>query len=56
MYPNVDFVSRATCPVFVIHGKADEEVTIEHGRGIMDVSAACLLACGLSLLSCVSLP
>jgi fermentation-respiration switch protein FrsA (DUF1100 family) len=31
IYPNIDRVRRAKCPVMVIHGRLDEEVDISHG-------------------------
>ena len=31
IYPNIDRISKTKCPVMVIHGRLDEEVSIEHG-------------------------
>ncbi|KAG7347896.1 serine aminopeptidase, S33 [Nitzschia inconspicua] len=31
IYPNIDRVRKAKCPVMIIHGRLDEEVDISHG-------------------------
>jgi len=31
IYPNIDRVAKAKCPVMVIHGQLDEEVDVSHG-------------------------
>jgi len=31
IYPNIDRIRKAKCPVMVIHGQLDEEVDISHG-------------------------
>jgi abhydrolase domain-containing protein 17 len=31
MFPNIDRIERVQCPVFIIHGKSDEVVPVEHG-------------------------
>lgn len=36
IFANVDLVHHATSPVFVIHGKSDEEIPVHHGEGLYD--------------------
>jgi fermentation-respiration switch protein FrsA (DUF1100 family) len=31
IYPNIDRIKKAKCPVMVIHGRLDQEVDISHG-------------------------
>lgn len=31
IYPNIDRIKKARCPVMVIHGQLDQEVDISHG-------------------------
>lgn len=31
IYPNIDRIKKANCPVMVIHGRLDEEVEVAHG-------------------------
>lgn len=41
LFPNIDKVGDACCPVFIIHGTRDEIVPCWHGRGLHE---KCLLA------------
>jgi len=36
IYPNIDRIQHVSCPVWVIHGRLDQEVPIEHGRDLYD--------------------
>jgi len=36
IYPNIDLVTSATSPVFVIHGNRDQEVPFVHGQRLQD--------------------
>ena len=31
IYPNIDRIKKASCPVMIIHGRLDQEVDISHG-------------------------
>lgn len=31
IFPNIDRIKKVQCPVFIIHGKQDEEVSFQHG-------------------------
>ena len=31
IYPNIDRIKKVKCPVMVIHGRLDEEVSVSHG-------------------------
>lgn len=32
IYPNIDRIKKVQCPVFIIHGRLDQEVDISHGQ------------------------
>ena len=34
IFPNIDRIKNVSCPVFIIHGKKDVEVPIEHGMAL----------------------
>lgn len=34
IFPNIDRIKKVSCPVFIIHGKKDVEVPIEHGMAL----------------------
>ena len=34
IFPNIDRIQKVSCPVFIIHGKKDVEVPIEHGMAL----------------------
>lgn len=34
IFPNIDRIKKVACPVFLIHGKKDVEVPIEHGMAL----------------------
>lgn len=34
IYPNIDRIKHVNCPVFVLHGKLDQEVDVSHGRDL----------------------
>lgn len=34
IFPNIDRIKQTSCPVFIIHGKKDVEVPIEHGMAL----------------------
>ena len=34
IYPNIDRISKVTCPVFVMHGCLDQEVDCSHGQDL----------------------
>ena len=36
IYPNLKFIKTASSPVFIIHGDADQEVTVSHGLGLQE--------------------
>mmetsp|Transcript_81042 Transcript_81042/g.235031 ORF Transcript_81042/g.235031 Transcript_81042/m.235031 type:complete len:385 (+) Transcript_81042:200-1354(+) len=36
IFPNIDRIKKVKCPVMVIHGKLDEEVSISHGTSLHD--------------------
>jgi len=38
IFPNIDNIKKVKAPVFVIHGKQDEEIPIHHGEGLFDAS------------------
>lgn len=31
-FPNIDLINYSRCPIFIIHGQDDEEVSIEHAK------------------------
>jgi len=36
IFPNIDRIKRVRCPVWIIHGLDDEEVSVRHGKGLHD--------------------
>jgi fermentation-respiration switch protein FrsA (DUF1100 family) len=34
IFPNIDRIKKVSCPVYIIHGKKDVEVPIEHGMAL----------------------
>lgn len=36
IFPNIDRIKKVSCPVFIIHGKKDVEVPIEHGMALQE--------------------
>jgi len=34
IFPNIDRIRKAKCPVMIIHGKKDQEVPIAHGEAL----------------------
>jgi abhydrolase domain-containing protein 17 len=34
IFPNIDRIKKVKCPVMVIHGKLDEEVSLSHGKSL----------------------
>ncbi|KAL7445690.1 hypothetical protein ACHAXH_009089 [Discostella pseudostelligera] len=34
IFPNIDRIAKVQCPVFIIHGKKDQEVAFEHGLAL----------------------
>jgi fermentation-respiration switch protein FrsA (DUF1100 family) len=34
IFPNIDRIKQTSCPVYIIHGKKDVEVPIEHGMAL----------------------
>ena len=38
IFPNIDNLHHVPCPVFVIHGKADEEIPLMHGEGLYNAA------------------
>jgi pimeloyl-ACP methyl ester carboxylesterase len=34
IFPNIDRIPSVDCPVFVIHGERDQEVSVLHGKGL----------------------
>ena len=38
IYPNINRVRKAKCPVMVIHGRLDEEVPITQGMGMYEAT------------------
>jgi len=36
IYPNIDRIKRVKCPVYIIHGLRDEEVSAHHGIGLYE--------------------
>lgn len=36
IYPNIDRIKHANCPVMIIHGCHDQEVNISHGKAMHD--------------------
>lgn len=38
IYPNIDLIRSTRAHVFVIHGTADKEIPIEHGRGLSEAA------------------
>ena len=38
IYPNINRVRKAKCPVMVIHGRLDEEVPLSQGMGMYEAT------------------
>lgn len=38
IFANVDLIAHCEAPVFVIHGRADEEIPIHHGQGLYEAA------------------
>ena len=36
IFPNINRIKNVQCPVMIIHGQNDEEVSIEHGKELHD--------------------
>jgi fermentation-respiration switch protein FrsA (DUF1100 family) len=38
IFPNIDRIAKAKCPVMLIHGKLDQEVPIDHGMALYNAT------------------
>jgi len=38
IYPNIDLIKEVKCPVFIIHGTADQEIPVHHGQALASIA------------------